>query len=1283
MARPDPARVKQIVAAALDRSPAEREAFVAGACGDDAELLAEVQSLLAAMGAASQDRFLADVSTRLSSQPLTEAAGACIGPYKLLQKIGEGGFGAVFLAEQEKPVRRRVALKVIKLGMDTRQVVARFEQEREALAMMDHPNIAKVFDAGATESGRPFFVMEYVKGDPLTKFADAHKLSVGDRLRLFVQVCEAVQHAHTKGVIHRDLKPGNILVSMVDGRPHAKVIDFGIAKATGARLTNMTLFTEHEQLIGTPEYMSPEQAEGSPDIDTRTDVYALGVLLYELLTGVTPFDARRLRSAGFEAMRQIIRQEEPPAPSLRLTRNLKTLGEIATARRVEASRLSVLLRGELDWIVLKSLEKDRARRYGTPSDLAADVQRHLSGEPVVAAPPSVGYRVWKFVRKHRGVVATTGLVVLALTLGGSLAAWQWKRAEGALVEKDVALVKENAAREDSEWKTYSLGLALAQNEMRANNWYEARRRLAECPTECQGIEYRLLLQEARRYIVADEQSLVVSADRTRVLTWSIYRIARLWDAASGAAIGEPMKHDADIRGVIFSPDETRVLTRSEDQTARLWDAASGAAIGEPMKHDADVRDAIFSPDGTRVLTWSDDRTARLWDAGSGAAIGEPMKHQADISDAIFSPDGTRVLTRSDDRTARLWNAGSGAAIGEPMKHQADIFDAIFSPDGTRVLTRSKDQAARLWDAASGAAIGQPMKHDRDWLPTFSPDGTRVLTWTKDHTARLWDAASGAAIGEPMKHDDDDRLPIFSPDGTRVLTWSNDRTARLWDAGSGAAIGQPMKHGDYIRCAIFSRDGTRVLTWSYDRTARLWDAGSGAAIGEPMKHDADVRDAIFSPDGTRLLTTDSRAVIHRWDAANGQRIGAPTQCSSDPRVVDLPAADRSRRILSTLGYASMVEDADELPPARTTLATDDREGALQLTMIRPVTPPGSAPHSTVTPDGSRVVTILNRNTLRFSNRSDGREITTIPLDASASGVTFSEDGTRLVVCFSNKSVEVWDSRDAAARRADEEALWNEREAVRPWVDELLATPKSVDERERLVCDDAQLPPLRRLAALRELRLDFFQEDLAAKRAFERLDADYVSVTKLRARAEAEQLPPRVKAAFLKRIDEVASSSEKLAGRAWAMVKQASRPMSAYDDAVEDARVAVALSPQDSFALNTLGAALVRATRFEEALETLTHARVQIRKKSSGDDWPSNVAFLAMTLARLERAAEAREELRRLRKQQSEAADSPQPWGGNSDELAWLREASELIDGVAPPSSSEQSPTSAPVSGGASP
>jgi serine/threonine protein kinase len=457
---------------ALQRPAAERAAFLDQACAGQPQLRAAVEALLRAheeAGSLLQRPATADGPTSdlprgrlvreedLVAAAPAEGPGTRLGPYKLVQKLGEGGMGAVFLAEQEQPVHRRVALKVVKAGMDSAHVLARFEQERQALALMDHPNIAKVLDAGTTASGRPFFVMELVKGVPITRYCDQEQLTPAARLELFVPVCQAVQHAHQKGIIHRDLKPSNVLIALYDGRPVPKVIDFGVAKATAQKLTERTLFTEVGQVVGTLEYMAPEQAElNNLDIDTRADIYALGALLYELLTGSTPFTGRQLRSAAFTEMLRMIREVEPPKPSTRLS-NSDELPSIAAKRKLEPRRLTRLVHGELDWIVMKCLEKERGRRYETANALARDLQRFLADEVVEARSPSAGYRLRKVVRRNKGRVIAVALLVLALVGGiaGTTAGLVEARRQQAMAvagrdEKEQALRAEAAERQRAD-----------------------------------------------------------------------------------------------------------------------------------------------------------------------------------------------------------------------------------------------------------------------------------------------------------------------------------------------------------------------------------------------------------------------------------------------------------------------------------------------------------------------------------------------------------------------------------------------------------------------------------------------------------------------------------------------------------------------------------------------------------------------------------------------------------------------------------------------------------------
>jgi serine/threonine protein kinase/tetratricopeptide (TPR) repeat protein len=432
----------EIFADAIDLPVTERAAFLEQACGSDAVLRARVEALLAGHDAAAN--FLEESPAGRPAPKSEEKIGDVIGHYTLLRKIGDGGCGVVYLAEQKQPVRRLVALKVIKLGMDTRNVIARFEAERQALAMMDHPDIARVFDAGTTDAGRPFFAMEFVDGIPITKFCDEHSLSMPARLELFARVCLALQHAHQKGIIHRDVKPSNILVAMHDGVPTPKVIDFGIAKATQGRLTDLTLVTGFDQFIGTPTYMSPEQAElRDLDIDTRSDVYSLGVLLYELLTGHPPYDSQSLVRAGIDEIRRIIREVDPPRPSTRiLTLTDADRETVARLRRAAPMQLTSVLRGDLDWIVMRCLEKDRARRYNTAHELADDVRRHLRQEPVAARPPSAGYRLQKFFARNRLACVSAAAVALALIVGTVVSVRQAVRATRA---ESVARTQRDAA----------------------------------------------------------------------------------------------------------------------------------------------------------------------------------------------------------------------------------------------------------------------------------------------------------------------------------------------------------------------------------------------------------------------------------------------------------------------------------------------------------------------------------------------------------------------------------------------------------------------------------------------------------------------------------------------------------------------------------------------------------------------------------------------------------------------------------------------------------------------
>jgi serine/threonine protein kinase len=523
---------EEIFHQALAQPPAERPAFLAAACAGDEPLQRRVQALLHAHD--NPGSFLAQQPPEpvgTTDDPISERPGTVIGPYKLLELIGEGGMGAVWMAQQTEPIQRRVAVKVVKEGMDSRQVLARFEAERQALALMDHPNIAKVLDAGRTPSGRPYFVMELVKGKPITQYCDERRLGVRERLELFGDVCRAVQHAHQKGIIHRDLKPSNVLVAPYDGKPVVKVIDFGVAKATGHQLTDKTLFTGFGALVGTPEYMSPEQAEvNNQDIDTRSDIYSLGVLLYELLTGSTPLTRQRIKEAALLEVLRVIREEEPPRPSTRLSESKGALPSISAQRQTEPAKLRRLVRGELDWIVMKALEKDRNRRYETANGFAMDLQRYLADEPVLAGPPSAWYRLRKFVGRNRGLVAAS--VALAVSLLAGLT---------AVLVVQARADRDRAAR--AAWTDGSVTAAAREARERADEAWV----LKDHPDRMQRASEAALaaLRRADDYVAggpASEQALAELADARRVVD-DLARHARLIGAETAN-----IQKDAEMLG---------------------------------------------------------------------------------------------------------------------------------------------------------------------------------------------------------------------------------------------------------------------------------------------------------------------------------------------------------------------------------------------------------------------------------------------------------------------------------------------------------------------------------------------------------------------------------------------------------------------------------------------------------------------------------------------------------------------------------------------------------------
>ncbi len=875
-------RKRDIVSQALARRTIEeRAAYLDGACGTDQVLRAEVEAMLAGAG---EDRAAADAVpvadgpghdpypgeeiATVGAEPLaTEGAGLMIGRYKLLEKIGEGGFGSVWAAEQREPVRRRVALKIIKLGMDTRQVVARFEAERQALALMDHPNIAKVLDAGATETGRPYFVMELVRGIPITKYCDRERMTARARLGLFIKVCHAIQHAHQKGMIHRDIKPSNILVTLHDGIPVPKVIDFGIAKATQQELTEKTIFTQFSQFIGTPSYTSPEQAEMSGlDIDTRSDIYSLGVLLYELLTGSTPFDGRNLAHSGLDEMRRVIREVEPLPPSTKLaTLQDPQRATTAVCRGADVPRLISLLRGDLDWIVMKCLEKDRTRRYDTANGLAADLQRHLDNEPIMAMPPSPAYRLRKSWRRNRVAYSAAAVVMLALAAGLGIATWAFVREKRAQLEQSRLRIEAEAAR----------SAASEQRDLARKRLYESLVREARFIRQARQVGYRrevfdrlqqaLVLQTPaldlavlRREAVACLGDWVgldpldigdlpaaptadaLAADGSVCALGTAQGVVTLRETQTGREIatfktgGFPASLAFDRRGVqlLVVKLEPQRSPRDQLESAGLesWSQRGDGAWRLDWERP---EPGVFAVESTQttpvVLRWDLNASALdILDPGRNVRVAriQPEGRVSEFSRAAISWNRRLVALFSNageigyDAQVEVWSLETSRRTACLKPHLGRGFGLSFGPEGN-TLACSFDNTLIVYDTQEFKSIyslGGSFAETAG--ATLGGAATLAVPSFQEQTVHLIDLTSGGEVAS-----------LTAPGSLQAVRFSEDGKLLLVRQASGCRIlrqdvarerVQLEGHRGGVPAVEFSPTQNQLASVGKDRTIRLWD-----------------------------------------------------------------------------------------------------------------------------------------------------------------------------------------------------------------------------------------------------------------------------------------------------------------------------------------------------------------------------------------------------------------------------------------------------------------------------
>jgi len=1147
----NPAILRSIFDQVVDLSPTERAAALGRLCADNPAIRAELDALLASHDAARVGGFMTSptAATTIRNAPITETPGARVGPYKLLQIIGEGGFGTVFLAEQSEPVRRRVALKIIKLGMDTKQVIARFEAERQALALMDHPHIARVLDAGATPitehgGGRPYFVMEYVVGDAITQFAANNNLDLRARLELFAQVCSAVQHAHTKGIIHRDIKPGNVLVTMTDGKPFARVIDFGIAKATSSAggLTDKTLFTEHRQLIGTPEYMSPEQAQGSPDIDTRTDVYALGVLLYELLAGDTPFDGKRLRSAAWDEMRRIIKEEDPPTPSARVTQrmNISLANKQPERERGRSSAsehdapnvgsttpsLTVglpasILRGELDWIVMKSLDKDRARRYETPSALAADVERHLKGEAVTAAPPSAAYRLRKFVRRNKGPVIAGTAVAAALLVGIAGTTWgMWRAASynekltwrvkvaNQYLEQMMGEVWPDEAPTDTiELRLDDRTLATLQYKADLSEEgtriikpviVSTRRVDRETAAQKQTIDGYALIQLGEWALTAfrDQKDTIAALDKqTDAAEWSAYtanlalaqaamdagnwpeareRLAecpeskRGWEWRFADLLSQStIMHAAQCNRGITSPDGARIA---------FWNSGGNDIRNEAYIRPIDnprevvtlqwlgdwgvIRTVAWSPDGKRLLATSSDDTCHILNTdGSGAARTLKAGERC-ARFAAWSPNGSRILTLSTEGEIRVWDTHESS---EPRVLKAGVQSAVWSPDGSRIAGAMPDGSIVLLNA-DGSDETTIHHHDQVgyWSLAWSPDGERLVVYSNlNDDSRVFvvraDGAEEPLVVSSGRGAAQDAA--WSPDGSNLVVGFRHGPAMILRVDAPQEPLLLSGHSDGVLSVAWSRDGARAFTSSWDGIC-VWDAATGLLVGRAIAEPSDDSWTMSSTPGSTLVASNFSAYHFGSYEAMAKLIVLDAWGGPDLRF-----HERFSELPLSLYVNALMSSVREAPITG---------------------------RSVTTPDGLRRIEADGR-VIRFIDAKADRELALLRTSAHVTHLTLTGDGTRLILHHADLPARVWDIRDPEERRAEMVRAWTERAPASAYIDTLLAGPTPTDALMDAVINDAALTPLRRLVAADVLLEHLRDIDRVALTTFESILRDAEKAT----------------------------------------------------------------------------------------------------------------------------------------------------------------------------------------------
>jgi WD40 repeat protein len=986
--------------------------------------------------------------------------------------------GVVWRAQQEHPIRRIVAVKVVKPGGDSRQVLSRFESERQSLALLNHPNIATVFDAGVSSDGRPYFVMEYVAGSSITTFADQHALAIPARLELFMQVCEGVQHAHQKGLLHRDLKPSNILVTDQDGRAVVKIIDFGIAKAMGPRVAAETVETQMGILLGTPEYMSPEQAGLSEaHVDTRTDIYSLGVLLYELLVGARPFDARELRRNAIVEMLRVIREEEPPRLTARLTSQSDAeIHEIARRRLTEPRTLVRQLRGDLEWITNRALEKEPTRRYPSASELRLDLRRHLSNEPVLAGPPDLRYRLAKLARKHRTGAIAAGLVLAAVFVGAVVSTALWISADRAR--------RENRERLKTLHVATGLQLATDGEDLKALPWLVRALQLEEGgqrAEESHRIRIRHVLDRSpslvRLWHHADIAGAYLSPDRTSLATWDRQGTVKVWDPLRGVEVGPPLAHAVPLVDVRLW--QTIVVTADERGVIRVWNARTGAEALPSLTHEGGLQFVRVSGAANRLLSADRRGGIRLWALDSGRLVamlqlkGPPTVAEfldggytaaaGDVGGSLLMIDSAtgktrfevphvrevvnvapaannRLFTATGDGVIRLWNVPAATIVFE---------SAMMMASGIREARAPTQRPVAFACGARGGAVvrleralpPQPLsEHGNCTSLDVSDDGLLVALGYGDGSLRAW-RTNTAEFASGPSHAAGVVLTRFLGESRLLLSVDGAGVVRLWDLGAAAA--GPTLSSTYSYASIFSPDGRHIGLANGSTfgpsigAAAVIDAASGEAMLPPLRHGGVVRSIAFSPDGRSIATGSNNGTARIWDRATGEPAAnemAPTgrpielfysadgerllalEADQEPIPASLWDSETGRRIAS-LPETGAVYVASFSPDGKHVQTVTRPAGRVQVWRTsdgQPVNGADWAPFDTAAFRSNTEVVMVGAQSIEV-RALDGKAIATYPAGVrDAESVSVTTDGATFVVGTASGTTHVFTLSDSLAR-----------------------------------------------------------------------------------------------------------------------------------------------------------------------------------------------------------------------------------------------------------------------------